>query len=109
MKTTRQLIVILAGAIVGAGAFAQEATPDTWMKVASSTSHDAVSMESGQARIDASSEAYDFAAHAASGKTRGQVRAELLEAKASGEFDELNAEARSIATPRPHLYAHAGR
>lgn len=112
MNTTRQLIVILVGTVVGTGAFAQEATSDAWMKVAPTLGRDAVIQELVQARADRSieslGEAYNFVAQGAPGKSREQVRAELMAAKASGEFGALNAEVRGFDRPLPRLHASLG-
>ena len=107
MNTTRQLVVILVGATLGAAALAQEATPDTWMNATSSKSRDVVRAELRQAQQDGSivSEAYNFAGRTPSITTREQVRAELVAAKTSGEFEALNAESHSFQAPRERLYA----
>lgn len=108
MKTATPLIVALAAAVLGAvtsTAYAQEATPDTWIAEAKATKTvEQVRAELAQARRDGSVHAvtpgYDFAARSASTKLRLQVRADLYQARETGELDALNAEATDFASPR---------
>ena len=98
MNFTKQLIAAASLTVIGLSAFAQEATPDTWVHDAqASKSRQAVVAELEAARkdgtINASSVNYDFVGRSAATKTRGQVRAELADARASGEYDALNSEA----------------
>jgi hypothetical protein len=109
MKVAHRLAVALIAATAGAAAFAQEATPDTWMNASVSNSRAQVQQELDQARKDGSlhytSEGYDFVALFPSTKSREQVRAELSDARLSGEYGSLNAEAHAFGTIR--MPAHA--
>ena len=111
MKTTQQLIVAAVFAAFGAGAMAQEATPDTWISAATaSKSRDQVKAELAQARKDGSIKSsaanYDFVGRTAATKTRDQVRAEVAAARASGEYEALNSEAYAFrSVPPAPVYA----
>jgi hypothetical protein len=111
MKTT-QLIVSIIGATLGAVAFAQEATPDTWMQTQATKSRAEVQAELEQARKDGTigftGSNYNFAARVPAVKTRAQVNAELMAAKESGEFHALNSEAYDFTgASRSPVYAKA--
>jgi hypothetical protein len=111
MKVARHIVISLVTATLAGAALAQEATPDTWMNVPSSKSRAQVQEELRQARLDGTigftAEGYDFAARTASIKTRDQVRAELMAARESGEFDVLNSEVHAFGTMRMPMYARA--
>ena len=115
MKSTKQLIAAATLTVIGLSAFAQEATPDTWM-------HDAMVAKSRQevlaelqaarkdGTINAVSANYDFVRRSPPVKTREQVRAELAVAHASGEYAAVNSEAHGFAngSARTPTYARAG-
>lgn len=109
MHTFKQLIVASATAFVAAGAFAQEATPDAWMKAAADKSRAQVAAEMAQARKDgtikAVSATYDFVTIVPAVKSRDQVRAEVLAARDSGELAALNGEAQEFRGFRQPVYA----
>jgi hypothetical protein len=109
MKVAHRIAVALIAATAGAGAFAQEATPDTWMNAGVSNSRAQVQQELDQARKDGSlhytSEGYHFAAMFPSTKSREQVRAELSDARLSGEYGALNAEVHAFGPTRMPSYA----
>jgi hypothetical protein len=114
MNVTKLIAPALFAAF-GTGAFAQEATPDTWIDdaVASKSRHQ-VMAELAQARMDGSiksgSITYDFVAATDSVKRRDQIMAEVIAARESGEYDRLNSEAHAFgATPRSTAYAQRGQ
>jgi hypothetical protein len=115
MNIVKPLIAAASLAVIASSAFAQEATPDTWISDAqASKKRQQVNAELAAARkdgtINAGSATYNFVGRAASTKTRDQVRAELAEARASGEYDALNSEAHALGhgpTPKP-TYATSG-
>ena len=106
---------IAAGAFIAlaaGAASAQEATPDTWINEAKST----LTREQVRAELAAAVAATKgkhpwadvrFFADAASTRTRGEVVAELLRARESGEYDVINAEAPMPGAPlqRSTFYA----
>jgi hypothetical protein len=111
MKVTQRLISFALFATFGAAAFAQEATPDTWISSAfASKSREQVKAELAQARQDGSIKSasidYNFVAAANATKSREQVKAELMAARETGEYDMLNSEAHAFGvTPRSTAYA----
>ena len=115
MKVTQRLITFALFATFGGAAFAQEATPDTWLNGAvASKSRDQVKAELAQARkdgtINAVSVNYNFAAATNATKSRDQVKAELMAARESGEYDVLNNEVHAFGiTPRSTAYAKRGQ
>ena len=96
MQVIKQLITAAAFASIASGALAQEATPDTWLNVGGAKTRAEVHADLMQAQHDgsvrSSTEGYGFVGKVATIKTRDQVRAELLAARASGEYDVLNRE-----------------
>jgi hypothetical protein len=92
-----------AVALMGAAsAFAQEATPDTWINEAASTKSRAdVNAELRQARRDGTSKfgSAGYMERSDAGRTRLQVQAEVIAARRSGELAEINAEAHAFGTP----------
>ena len=115
MKSTNQLIAAAALTVIGLSAFAQEATPDTWMHDATvAKSRQEVLAELQAARkdgtINAVSANYDFVRRSPSVKTREQIRAELALARASGEYAAMNGEAYAFRTgsERPTAFARGG-
>ena len=115
MKSTKQLIAAATLTVIGLSAFAQEATPDTWMREArASKSRQEVLAELQAARkdgtINAVSENYDFVRRSPSVKTREEVRAELAQARASGEYAAVNSEAYAFrnGAARPTTLAKGG-
>lgn len=115
MNFTKQLIAAASLTVIGLSAFAQEATPDTWMHDAqASKSRQEVVAELEAARkdgtINASSVNYDFVRRAAATKTRAQVGAELAEARESGEYEAMNSEAYAFnnGSARTSTHAKAG-
>jgi hypothetical protein len=115
MKSTKQLIAAASLTIVGLSAFAQEATPDTWMRDAqASKSRNEVAAELQAARkngtINAWSANYDLVRHSPPVKTGEQVRAELAQARDSGEYAAVNSEAHAFrnGAARPTTLAMRG-
>ncbi len=107
----KHIVVAALFAAFGSSAFAQEATPDTWMNVASSKSRDQVRAELQAARKDgtvgATAPQYKWIERSAAVKTRDQVKAELAAARESGEYEMLNSEAYAFGpAPRSTGYAH---
>ena len=112
MKLTKQLIAAAALTVIGLSAFAQEATPDTWMSDArASKSRQEVSAELAAARkdgtINASSANYDFVRRSPPVKTREQVRAELDQARASAEYAAMNSEVHAFRNGYARTSTHA--
>ncbi len=96
MTTTRQLIAAAAIALLGTGAaFAQEATPDTWLQSAQSTKSRAdVSAELTAARQSGLTKAWSagYMEPVRNSALRAEVRARTLQAIQSGEVNAINAE-----------------
>jgi hypothetical protein len=94
--TTTFACAVLAMALLGSGAAqAQEATPDTWMQITTSKSHQQVREELVKARKDGTTRAWSagYMEPSPVSRTRAQVQAETIAARNSGELQELNAEA----------------
>ena len=115
MKSTKQFIAAATLTVIGLSAFAQEATPDTWMREAgASKSRQEVLAELQAARKDGTTNAvsanYDFVRRSPSVKTREEVRAELAQARASGEYAAMNSEAYASKndSARATTFAKAG-
>jgi len=93
----KPLIAAAAIALLGAtSAFAQEATPDTWMQVASSKTRAQVQAELAQARADGSLQVFRagyIETVKGAPKARAEVRAAIEAARASGELQAINGEA----------------
>jgi len=95
MSFTKQLIAASAIALLGTGAFAQEATPDTWLQAAQSTKTRAeVSAELAAARASGLTKAWSagYMEPVRSHALRAEVRAQTLQAIQSGELKAINAE-----------------
>lgn len=111
MKVMPKLVVATVFAAFGAGAIAQEATPDSWFPtIGTPKSRAEVLGELEQARKARSihyGEAIRDATYlSTSVKTRDQVRAEVLAARASGELD-ARGEEYGFDSRRPFLHARA--
>ena len=100
----KTLIVPFALAIAAAGAFAQEATSDAWMAAASTKSRAEVQTELQQARASGLTRSWSagYIEKLPSAKTRAEVVAATIAARASGELAAINAEAPAVngATPQ---------
>ena len=110
MTNRKHILVAAVFAAFGASAFAQEATPDTWMNTPATKSREQVQVELQAARKDgtvgATGPAYKWIERHAATKSRDQVKAELQAARESGEYEMLNAEAYAFGrTPRSTAYA----
>ncbi len=98
MTRTRQLLTvaaIAAASLLSAGAaLAQEATPDTWLQVQSTKSRAAVSTELVAARQSGLTKAWSagYMEPVRHSALRAEVRANTLQAIASGEVRAINAE-----------------
>jgi hypothetical protein len=96
MNTTKQFIAASAIALLGAGtAFAQEATPDTWLQnLHSSKSRAEVSAELTAARQAGLTKAWSagYMEPVRQSALRAEVRAQTLQAIESGELRAINAE-----------------
>ena len=92
---SKQLFAAAAFALIGSTAFAQEATSDAWMNVASTKSTAQVAAELAQAKQDGSIKATSAGYNNPLGvsKTRAEVVAATLAARRSGELDAINSEA----------------
>lgn len=109
MNLSRYGIAALIGITFGCAAWAQEATPDSWMEAQAFKSREQVREELRQARRDGSigftAPGYDFAPQAEATKLRGQVLAELLLARQNGEYDEINGEVYAFRRTLDPVYA----
>jgi hypothetical protein len=95
-STTPLSSVVLAVALLGGGAaFAQEATPDTWMQATSVKTSQQVRDELVKARKDGTTRAWSagYMEPMRSTLSRAQVHAQVIAARDSGELQEVNAEA----------------
>ena len=92
---TKHLIAAAAFALIGSTAFAQEATSDAWMNVASTKSTAQVASELAQARKDGTIKAWSagYIEQVKVSKTRAQVVAETLAAIRGGEVAAIDSEA----------------
>lgn len=115
MNTLRLTLAAGLALATAAPAFAQEAEPDTWMVLSSPQPRSVVVAERDDAlraqRLVAATalpEELAWMQAAVSTKTRAQVRAELLAARASGEFDRIHAEAASFEPVPPNAIRLAG-
>ena len=92
MTTTRQLLVttaLAAGTLFSAGAFAQEATPDSWLQSVQSTKSRAdVNAELAAARQSGLTKAWSagYIEPVRHSALRAEVRAQTLQAIASAPF-----------------------
>ncbi len=95
MHTAQRLIALSAIALLGSGAaFAQEATSDAWMQIASSgTSRAAVVAELHTTRQTVLTDAWSlgYIEPLRQSALRATVKAETLQAIASGELAAINA------------------
>ena len=112
-KSLFTVIAISAASLLAAGtAFAQEATPDTWMQasVSSKTRAD-VQAELVAARASGLINAWSagYIEPVRSQLVRAEVRAATLRAVASGEVKAINAEVYSFAPAASVRVAQAGR
>ncbi len=102
MTRTRQLLTvaaIAAASLLSAGAaLAQEATPDTWLQVQSTKSRAAVSAELVAARQSGLTKAWSagYMEPLRSSALRATVKADTVQAIASGELKAINAEVYSF-------------
>jgi hypothetical protein len=112
MNSIKQLIAAASLIMIGASAFAAEATPDTWMHEArASKTRQEVAAELQAARkdgtVNATSPTYDFVRRVPATKTLGQVRAEVAQSRASGEYQALNGEAHAFGNGLARHPIHA--
>lgn len=114
--TTKQVFTIAAiaaAAVLSAGtAFAQEATPDTWLQSVTSTKSRAdVSTELAAARQSGLTKAWSagYIEPVRSHLVRAQVKADTVRAIASGEVKAINAEVYSFAQRAPTRLSQAGQ
>ncbi len=102
MTTTRQRIAAAAIALLGTGAaFAQEATPDTWLQAAKSTQSRAdVSADLAAARKSGLTKSWSagYMERLGSSAARADVKAQTVKAIRSGEVKAINAEAFTART-----------
>jgi hypothetical protein len=98
----KHLFAAAAFAAVGASAIAQEATPDTWTRVAAVKSAEQVRSELAQARKDGTTKAWSagYMEKVASVKSREQVREEAMAARYSGELRAIGDEAHALVPSR---------
>ncbi len=103
MTTTRKLFVtatLSATALFSAGAFAQEATPDTWTNVPASQTRAAVVADLAAARDTGLDQAWDegYIESVQASAPRADVRNRTLQAIRSGELKAINAEVAGLRT-----------
>ncbi len=108
MTTTRTLFAAAAlatSALFSTGAFAQEATPDTWTQLSAGQSRAAVLADVAMARSTGLDQAWDegFIESLQTSADRAAVRQQTLQAIRSGELKAINAEVASLG-----LGANAG-
>ncbi|GCL65767.1 DUF4148 domain-containing protein [Pseudaquabacterium pictum] len=113
MTTTRQRIAAAAIALLGASAaFAQEATPDTWLQSAQSTKSRAdVSAELTAARQSGLTKAWSagYMEPVRSSALRAEIKAATLQAIGSGEIKAINAEVYGYTPAAPVRLSQAAR
>ncbi len=111
MNITKTLIAASAIALLSAGAFAQEATPDTWTAVSSSQTRAAVAADLVAARqaglVQVSSEGYIEPAPVSTVQ-RATVRQLTLQAIRNGEIKAINAEVAGLAPAVAAVLGTAG-
>ena len=102
MTFTKQLVAASAIALLSTGAaFAQEATPDTWLQTAKSTATRAqVSADLAAARASGLTKSWSagYMEPVRSHAQRADVKAQTVKAIRSGEVKAINAEAVSTRT-----------
>ena len=96
MTTTRQLLAtatLAATALFSAGAFAQEATPDTWTAVSASQTRAAVVADLATARQTGLTKAWSagYMEPLRNPALRAEVKAQTVQAIESGELRTINA------------------
>jgi len=116
MSVNKPLIAIAAiaaAALFSAGtAFAQEATPDTWLQAVNSTKSRAeVSAELAVARKSGLTKSWSagYIEPVRTHLVRAQVKADTQRALASGEVKAINAEVYSFTPAKPVQVAQAAR
>ena len=113
MNAAQSLIVAIALTAAAAGsAFAQEATPDTWLQgVHSSKSRADVSAELIAARQSGLTEAWSagYMEPVRSSALRTEVKAQTAQAIRSGELKAINAEVYGYAPAASVRVSQAGR
>jgi len=113
MSFTKQFLAASAIALLGSTtAFAQEATPDTWLQAAQSTKTRAeVGAELVAARASGLTKAWSagyIEPVRASNVQRADVRSQTLQAIRSGEVKAINAEVAGVAPATAALLRTAG-
>jgi hypothetical protein len=113
MTTTRQLLAaaIASTALLSAGAaFAQEATPDTWLQTSSVQTRAAVVADAAAARQNGLAQSWNegYIAPLQSTTPRAEVRNQTLQAIRSGEVKAINAEVYSQLPATTLRVAQAG-
>jgi hypothetical protein len=112
-KQVLTVTAIAAAALLSAGAaFAQEATPDTWLQTAVSTKSRAdVSAELVAARQSGLTKAWSagYMEPVRSHLVRAEVKAATARAIATGEVKAINAEVYSFVPTAPVRVSQAGR
>lgn len=100
MSSTKSFLAISALALLGStAAFAQEATPDTWLQTAQSgKTRAAVAAELDAARQTGLGRAWSagYIEPVRSSVQRADVKAQTLQAIRSGEMKAINAEVRGL-------------
>ncbi len=115
MTHTRQLLAvaaIAAASLLSAGAaFAQEATPDTWLQVQSTKSRADVSAELVAARQSGLTKAWSagYMEPVRSSALRAEIKAATLQAIGSGEIKAINAEVYGYTPAAPVRLSQAAR
>lgn len=112
-KQVLAVTAVAAVALLSAGtAFAQEATPDTWLQsVVSTQSRAEVRAELVAARQSGLTKAWSagYIEPLRSHQVRAQVKAETVRAIATGEVKAINAEVYSFAPVLPVRVSHSGQ
>src|SRR4051794_14320366 len=95
IMSRKQVFAAIAFAVAGTAAFAQEATPDSWMQQPAVKSMQEVRSELYQARKDGSIKATSlgYIETIASVKSREEVRTEAISARRTGELHAIDSEA----------------
>ena len=99
MSFTKQFLAASAVALLGTSAFAQEATPDTWLQAAQSTVTRAqVSADLAAARASGLTKAWSagYIEPVRSSAQRAEVKAQTVQAIRSGELKAINAEVAAL-------------
>jgi Domain of unknown function (DUF4148) len=104
MNAKQTFVAIAATLTLAAGsAFAQEATPDTWLQAAATKTRADVSTELVQARASGLTRSWSagYFEPVKSVLSREAVRAETARAIRSGELDAINAEVYAFEAAHP--------